>query len=130
MTEETRLILEKIDQINQRIDDVNQKIDEKIDGVNQKIDEKIDDVNQKIDEKIEGVNQKIDKVYRKVTSIEVGIETELIERISIVAEGHQDLYRKLDEALKVENEKEMLKIRVNVLEHETRKLKEKTADIA
>jgi len=108
MTEETRLILEKIDQINQRIDDVNQKIDEKI----------------------EGVNQKIDKVYRKVTSIEVGIETELIERISIVAEGHQDLYRKLDEALKVENEKEMLKIRVNVLEHETRKLKEKTADIA
>jgi len=115
MTEETRLILEKIDQINQRIDDVNQKIE----GVNQKIDEKID-----------GVNQKIDKVYRKVTSIEVGIETELIERISIVAEGHQDLYRKLDEALKVENEKEMLKIRVNVLEHETRKLKEKTADIA
>lgn len=37
---------------------------------------------------------------------------------------------KLDDALKVENEKEMLLIRVNTLENEVRKLKERISNIA
>jgi len=103
MTEETKLILEKIDQINQKIDGVNQKLDEKVDGI----------------------CQKLDKLEQKVTSIEITVENELTERIEIVADGHLDIYRRLDEALKVENEKEMLKIRVNILEHDVRRVKEK-----
>ena len=50
--------------------------------------------------------------------------------IKIIAEGHLDLSRKLDDALKVENEKELLLIRVNILENELRKVKERLAQIA
>ena len=38
--------------------------------------------------------------------------------------------RKLDEALKMENEKEMLMIRVNRLENELRRVKERIEEIA
>ena len=41
-----------------------------------------------------------------------------------------DLSRKLDEALKVENEKEMLIIRVNTLENEMRRMKDKINSFA
>lgn len=48
----------------------------------------------------------------------------------MIAEGHLDLTRKLDEALKINNEKEMLLIRVNFLESEVMKLKERVEAIA
>ena len=48
----------------------------------------------------------------------------------IALKGHLDLSRKPDDALKVENEKEMLLIRVNSLENELRKVKERIESIA
>ena len=50
--------------------------------------------------------------------------------MKIIAERHLDLSRKLDQALKVENEKEMLLLRVNHLENELRKVKERINQIA
>ncbi len=50
--------------------------------------------------------------------------------LKIIAEGHLDLSRKLDEALKVDNEKELLLIRVNTLENELCKIKERIEHIA
>lgn len=41
-----------------------------------------------------------------------------------------DLNRKLDEALKIDNEKEILIMRVNTLENELRRLKERIDRIA
>ena len=61
---------------------------------------------------------------KRVTSLEMTIENETNKGIKIIAEGHLDLSRKLDEALKVENEKELLLLRVNHLENELRKIKE------
>lgn len=52
------------------------------------------------------------------------MENETNRNIRIIAEGHLDLSRKLDNALKVENEKELLLIRVNSLENEVRKIKQ------
>lgn len=66
----------------------------------------------------------------EVKSIQLTLENETNRNIKIIAEGHLDLSRKLDEALKVDNEKEMLLIRVNVLENEVRKLKERIERIA
>ena len=156
MTEETKLILQKIDEINQKLEEktagidqkleekmasfnqklgektagINQKLEEKTASINQKLGEKTASINQKLEERTVSINQKLDKLNQKVTSIEVTVENELTERISIVAEGHVDLYRKLDEALKVENEKEMLSMRVNILEHEVRRVAEKIENIA
>lgn len=69
-------------------------------------------------------------IRRDIKEIQLTLENETNRNIKIIAEGHLDLSRKLDEALKVENEKEMLMVRVNILESEVRRLKEKMTTIA
>lgn len=61
----------------------------------------------------------------RVSSIEMTLENETNCNIRIIAEGHADLCRKLDEALKVENEKELLLVRTNIMENDIRKIKDK-----
>ena len=70
------------------------------------------------------------QVKQDVTSIELHLENVTDKNIQTVAEGHLDLSRKLDDALKVENEKELLVIRVRILEDELRKVKERLEQIA
>ena len=79
---------------------------------------------------IQTLQKGLEDVKDKTQSIQLTLENETNRNISIVAEGHLDLNRKLDEALTVENEKEILLIRVNILENEVRKLKAKTEKIA
>ena len=57
--------------------------------------------------------EKLTEMDRKITDIQLTLENETNRNIKIIAEGHLDLVRKLDEALKVENEKELLMLRVN-----------------
>lgn len=66
----------------------------------------------------------------EITDIQLTLENETNRNIKIIAEGHLDLSRKLDDALKVNTEKEMLLIRVNRLENEVRRLKERISEIA
>lgn len=70
------------------------------------------------------------KLNEKVTDIQLTLENETNKNIKIIAEGHLDLSRKLNEALKVDDEKEMLMIRVNRLENELRRLKARVEEIA
>lgn len=72
----------------------------------------------------------IKSLKESIKDIRITLENETNRNIRLIAEGHLDLSRKLDEALKVENEKEMLLIRVNSLENEIRKLKAKIEAIA
>lgn len=65
-----------------------------------------------------------------VKSIQLTLENETNKNIKLIAEGHLDLSRKLDEALKIDNEKELLLIRLNSLENEVRKLKDRIDRIA
>lgn len=71
------------------------------------------------------LKEELQPIKDRITSLEATLENETNRNIKIIAEAHLDLTRKLDDALKVENEKEMLLIRVNHLENEVRKLKEK-----
>lgn len=77
--------------------------------------EKIDLILSKLD--------KLDKLENDVTDIKLTLENEIRVNIQRVAEGHLDLSRNLHEALKIDSEKEMLAIRVNVLETELRRIK-------
>ena len=61
----------------------------------------------------------------RVSGIEMTLENETNRNIRIIAEGHADLCRKLDEAWKVENEKELLLVRTNIMENDIRKIKDK-----
>jgi hypothetical protein len=94
MTEETKIILDRLD---------------------------------KVDTKME----KMEKSLRnEIKSIQLTLENVTNRNINIICEGHRDLTRKLDETLKVENEKEMLLIRMNYFENEIRIIKERLATIA
>ena len=67
--------------------------------------------------------EKLDKLEKDVTDIKLTLENEIRTNIKRVAEGHLDLSRNLYDALKIDSKKEMLAIRVSVLETELRRIK-------
>lgn len=85
---------------------------------------------QPIKNDLQEVKQRMSNVENKVTNIELTLENEISVNIKRVAEGHLDLSRNLHEALKIDSEKEMMAIRVNILESELRRIKERLNDIA
>lgn len=76
------------------------------------------------------IDTRLDMMEKKISGLELTLENETNRNIKIIAEGHTDLSRKLDEALRVESEKELLLIKVNRLENEIRKLKDRIDEIA
>nr|WP_297932617.1 hypothetical protein [uncultured Blautia sp.] len=74
--------------------------------------------------------EELKKMNAKIAEVQLTLENETNRNIRLIAEGHFDLSRKLDEALKVENEKEMLLIRVNHLESEVRRIKKRVETMA
>jgi hypothetical protein len=85
---------------------------------------------QQMSEETKMILEEITGLKKEIRSLQLTIENETNRNIKIIAEGHIDLSRKLDEALKVDGEKEMLLIRINSLENEVRKLKERVEQIA
>lgn len=78
----------------------------------------------------EMILEAIENLQNEVTSIKLTLENETNRNIKLIAEGHLDLSRKLDDAIKINNEKELLIVRVNSLENEVRLLKERINSIA
>ncbi len=70
------------------------------------------------------------RLEQDAAGIKLILENEIRTNIMRVAEGHQDLYRNFKEATKMDAEKEMISIRVGVLESELRKVKERLEQIA
>lgn len=81
-------------------------------------------------EDLKAIETMLEPVKKDIKSLHLTLENETNRNIQIIAEGHLDLSRKLDEALQVENEKELLLIRINRLENELRKVKERIEGIA
>lgn len=71
------------------------------------------------------LKQDVAQLNHRTSSIELTLEAETNRNIKIIAKGHADLSRKLDDALTVENEKELFLVRLNTLENDVRILKEK-----
>ncbi len=74
---------------------------------------------------IDNMKNDINDLKQKVTKIDLTIENELRTNIMRVAEGHLDLSRNLHEAMKPNNEIEMLGIKVRMLEADVKELKQK-----
>lgn len=80
--------------------------------------------------KMSTMETKMDTIETDVKDIRLTLENEIRVNIKRVAEGHLDLSRNLHEALKIDHEKEMLSIRVNMLESEVRRIKERLEQTA
>ncbi|MFR7398752.1 MAG: hypothetical protein ACLUTY_00230 [Waltera sp.] len=61
----------------------------------------------------------------RLTNIELTLENEVSRNICTIAEAHLDLSRKFDRALKVKEDDELVRIRLNVLENDVRKIKQR-----
>ena len=127
---------QKVTELDQRVAGVEQKVtelDEKVTELDQKftvLDEKVTVLDQKftvLDDKFTVLDQKFTVLDEKVTGLELVIENETNVNIRRIAEGHCDLVRNLREARKVDDEKELLAIRVTVLESDMSKVKHQLA---
>lgn len=117
MTTEEMLVslVENVKNINSTLNNMNKQFDD--------VNSKFDDINNQISE----MKTDIQKMKNEIREISLTLENETNRNIKIIAEGHLDLSRKLDKALTVENEKEMALIRINMMENEIRRIKEKFA---
>lgn len=71
--------------------------------------------------------EKLDKLENDITDIKLTLENEIRVNIQRVAEGHLDLSRNLHDAMKPNNEVEMLAIKVRMIETDIRDIKAKLA---
>ena len=117
MTTEEMLVslVENVKNINSTLNNMNKQFDD--------VNSKFDDINNQISE----MKTDIQNLKSETREISLTLENETNRNIKIIAEGHLDLSRKLDKALTVENEKEMALIRINMMENEIRRIKEKFA---
>ena len=127
---------QKVTELDQRVASVEQKVT-KLEQKVTELDEKVTELDQKftvLDEKVTVLDQKFTVLDEKVTvldekftGLELVIENETNVNIRRIAEGHCDLVRNLREARKVDDEKELLAIRVTVLESDMSKVKHQLA---
>lgn len=103
-----------------------QVVSETVKEINKPIYERLDSM----DSRFDSMDSRLNKVEKKVTDVQITLENETNKSIRIIAEGHLDLSRKLDDALKVESEKEMLLIRTTRIENEIRQIKQRIGGIA
>ena len=115
--------------VSKTVQEINKPINERLDKMDSRLD-KVDSRLDKVDSRLDKMDSRLDKVESKVTEVQMTLENETNKEIRIIAEGHLDLSRKLDDSLKVENEKEMLLLRVNRLENEIRRIKQRIEEIA
>ena len=127
---------QKVTELDEKVTELDQKftvLDEKVTELDQKftvLDEKVTVLDQKftvLDEKVTVLDKKFTVLDEKFTGLELVIENETNVNIRRIAEGHCDLVRNLREARKVDDEKELLAIRVTVLESDMSKVKHQLA---
>ena len=108
------------------LDDRFQSIDDRF--------QSIDDRFQSMEDKITSMGKDVEEIKvsthtleRRVTNIELTLENEIRRNISIIAENHIELNKKLNEVLKYDCEREKSLIRLNTLETKVRELQDKEA---
>ncbi|NYB72707.1 hypothetical protein HZF24_00980 [Sedimentibacter hydroxybenzoicus DSM 7310] len=90
----------------------------------------MNDISGKMQNGFDEVHSEITIMKSDIKDVKMTLENETNKNIRIIAEGHRDLNNKLDNALKIENEKELLLIRLTILENEVNRIKARLDEIA
>lgn len=103
-------------------------LSEKIDNLEGRFDN-LDGRFDNLENRIDSLESKVDRIDLDVRDIKVSIENEIKPQISVIAEAHSILNRKLDDyirhVLNVEDEREQLKLKMIYLENELARVKER-----
>ena len=107
-------------------------LDEKVASLDEKVtslDEKVASLDEKVaslDEKVASLDEKVASLECEVSKINVTLENETNRNIKIIAEGHLDLSRKLNEAVRLSSDikakQEIQDIYINMHQNQLRAL--------
>lgn len=113
---------EKLDQILNKLDSMDQKMGSLEDEVSTLKDEisALKNEVSTLKSEVSTLKSEIDTLKQSNTDIKLTIENELNRNIQLVAEGHLDLNRKLEEVMRPVNALEMLQVQVNMLQSKIR----------
>ena len=113
----------------QLIYDDMQEMKKRFDGIDERF-EGIDKRFERIDKRFDSLEAKVLNNTEEIKKINLCLENEIRPSIMRIAEGHLDLSRKLDEALKIDQEKESMALRLNFLEGKVERLETKVVGLA
>ena len=127
---------QRLDRLEQRMDAVEKRLDaveKRLDAVEKRLDaveKRLDAVEKRLDaveQRMNAVENRLDKQEEEIRYIRLFQENHLQAQIRRIAEGHLDLYRKLLDALKISGEDELIHVRVNMLESDMKRVKDRLA---
>lgn len=122
---------EKLERLEAKFDGRFEELEAKFDGRSEeleaKFDEKLEKLETNFDAKLDPINYRLDGIESRMSRMELKLENEICRNVKIIAEGHLDLCRNLNETIRISNDiratEELQNIRLNVLEHEVRMLR-------
>ena len=110
MTEETTMILHEISALKDNMNQQFKKVDERLDGVEQRLD---------------GVEQQLDGVEALARGNRMILENDIPKQISLIAEGHMDLNRKLQASEEANQKYDKVMIHMVSMQNDIRKIKDR-----
>ena len=116
---------ERLNHLEERMEHVEKRLD--------RLEERMDRLEERMDhadERMDNLEDAIKALDKQIRDIRITLENVTNPNITIIAEGHLDLVRKLEDALRVENDREIMRIRLNALADDVRRLKERSAESA
>ena len=122
--------LESIDQLLGRVEQRLDKVEQRLDRVEQRLDsleQRFDSLEQRVsnlesgqiamEQRLANLESGQLSMANRLTNIELTLENEVSRNICTIAEAHLDLSRKFDRALKVKEDDELVRVRLNVLKN-------------
>lgn len=112
----------RMDRVEKRLDSLEMRMDaveQRLDRLEQRMDA--------VEKRLDAVENRLDKQEEEIRYIRLFQENHLQAQIRRIAEGHLDLYRKLLDALKISGEDELIHVRVNMLESDMKRVKDRLA---
>ncbi len=126
--DDMQIVRNKVTSLDEKV----ASLDEKVTSLDEKVtslDEKVASLDEKVislDEKVASLDKKVTSLERQVLKINVTLENETNRNIKIIAEGHLDLSRKLNEAVKLSSDikakQEIQDIYINMHQNQLRAL--------
>ena len=123
MTEEMTMILNEISGLSARFEERFDRVDERFDKVDERLD-CMEGTIRAMDYRVSDMERRMDDSELNQTKTRMILENDVLKSINIIAEGHLDLNRKLDEALKINQQKELMLLRISSLESDMKLVKQ------
>ena len=144
MSDEMMLILEKLDTMNYSLAGIEGKVDNTHEHL-LRLEESTNERFMKMEDRFAGLegrfvgledrftqseaatDLRFNRVEQKLESMGLMLENEISKKIDAIGEGHDYLKRNLDDALRVEKDKEWMELNILNLRMDVRKIKDKLA---